>query len=150
MYKYKRFRKVHKKVMYEFSAVWPLKLGTSWTLVFIYISFLIIFFASSILRSLWEASKGGRRAQKKSATETGWMVPQAGAIWTDELGEGTVSFFESRVGTRKRDRISGSRRDRCEGVPPRWGSPTTSRPALRRSRNCGRKMMATGWYSSVS
>lgn len=80
---------------------WPLTFGTSWTLVFI----LIVFFASSILRSLWEASKGGRRAQKKSATETGWMVPQAGAIWTDELGEGTVSFFESRVWTRKRDRI---------------------------------------------
>jgi len=73
-----------------------LKSGSSCILL-IFILMLCIFFAFSILRSLWEASKGGPRVQKKSAT--GWMVPQAGAIWTDELGEEAVCFFESRVNT---------------------------------------------------
>lgn len=74
------------------------------------------------------------------------MVPQVGAVWTDVPGE--VDRFLPR--SRERDRVSRCCRDRCEGVPPRWGSPMISRPALRRSRSCGRRTMATGWYSNVS
>lgn len=89
-----------------------------------------------------------RQWRKLQQEKPGWMVPQAGAIWTDEPGEGTGFLPWSRGCDHANE--TGSFVDRCEGVPPSWGSPTTSRPASRRSRSYDRRTTATGWYSSVS